>query len=117
MRKAIQNGLWFNIICGIFVFGLALILLFFGSSAKACEFDLGCGIAFIDDQNGYYMPAEIVEIDQNGVLFRGSNGMTYEWNSGDSIWQISDDFQYLLMMDSKGSHYWWDDEILVVWRA
>lgn len=124
MKKMIQNRTWFRGICGVVVFILvfswALILIISGGSARACELDLDYGIAWMDDQETYYMPAEIVEIDQNEVFFRGSNGMVYglKWEDfGQNFESFTDDFQWLLTMGSKCSHYWWDDEILAVWRA
>lgn len=47
-----------------------------------------------------------------GRLFGGSNGMVYEW-----IERVTDDSEYLLTMDSKGTKEWYDDEILVIWRV
>lgn len=124
MKKMIQNRPWLKAICGILafvlVFGWALILIISGGSARACKLDLDYGIAWMDDQETYYMPAEIVEIDQNGVFFKGSNGLIYglKWEDfGQNFESFTDDCQWLLTMNSKDSHYWWDDEILAVWRA
>lgn len=116
--KNLKNSKRFCVICGLFMIVCTIFILIFVTitEAKACDLEFDYGIGWIDD-NTYYMPAELVEIDQNVAEFRGSNGMIYEWNSAGSVWQISDCFCYLLTMNSNGSHYWWDDEILVVWRA
>ncbi len=109
-KKVFRAVLWVFVtlfMAGILGFGLCGIL---NLSAKACEFELDEGIAW--GQNGfYYMPAEVIS-EGEWQAFRGSNGMIYEWPE-----RVSEDFQYLLTMDSRGTKEWYDDEILVVWRS
>ena len=105
--RGISGGLATLFLVGIGVLGL------FGLSslqAKACDFELDEGIAWASD-GLYYMPAEVIS-EGDWQAFRGSNGMVYEWNE-----RVSEDFQYLLTMDSRGTKEWYDDEILVVWRV
>lgn len=96
-----------------------LLVKMMQNSARACDLELDQGIAWVDE-NTYYMPIEVVEIGSDFVDFCGSNGVVYSIKMGDfcCLDDIKiDDFQWLASMDSKGSHYWWDDEILVLWRA
>lgn len=105
--RGICGGLAALFMVGIGVLGLAGLS---SLHAKACEFELDEGIAW--GQNGlYYMPAEVIS-EGDWQAFRGSNGMVYEW-----IERVTDDSEYLLTMDSKGTKEWYDDEILVVWRV
>lgn len=98
---------------------LFLLVKIMQNSARACDLYLDQGIAWVDE-NVYYMPAEVVEFNEKTVEFRGSNGIIYAVNIDDFCCLDGvkmDDFQWLLTMDSKGSHYWWDDEILAFWRG
>ena len=96
----------------LFLVGIGLLgLSGLGSiHAKACNFELDEGIAWVDGRT-YYMPGELIS-EGDWSAFRGSNGMVYEW-----IERVTDDSKYLLTMDSKGTKEWYDDEILVVWRV
>lgn len=105
--RGICGGLAALFMVGIGVLGLAGLS---SLHAKACEFELDEGIAW--GQNGlYYMLAEVIS-EGDWQAFRGSNGMVYEFENG-----VTDDSEYLLTMDSKGTKEWYDDEILVVWRV
>lgn len=103
-----------------FLVGIGLLGLFgLGSiHAKACNFELDEGVAWVDGRT-YYMPGELLIEGPEGskwVAFRGSNGMIYEYDHdvfGDDL----EDAPYLLTMDSKGTKEWYDDEILVIWRS
>lgn len=110
-KKRILRGISGGL-AALFLVGIGVLGLFGLSSlqAKACDFELDEGIAWASDRL-YYMPAEIIS-EGDWQAFRGSNGMVYEW-----IERVSEDFQYLLTMDSKGTKEWYDDEILVVWRV
>lgn len=91
--------------------------------AKACDFTLDEGVAWVNEKT-YYMPCEVISEGPEGskwVTFRGSNGMVYEVN--DAILEqiggserLGTDGIYLLTMDSNGTKEWYDDTILVVWR-
>lgn len=87
--------------------------------AKACDFELDEGVAWINGRT-YYMPGELIS-EGNWSAFRGSNGMVYEINN-EILEQIEGseglgtDVIYLLTMDSNGTKEWYDDTILVVWR-
>ena len=105
--RGICGGLAALFKVGIGVLGLAGLS---SLHVKACEFELDEGIAW--GQNGlYYMPAEVIS-EGDWQAFRGSNGMIYEW-----VERVTDDSEYLLTMDSKGTKEWYDDEILVIWRV
>ncbi len=105
--RGICGGLAALFMVGIGVLGLAGLS---SLHAKACEFELDEGIAW--GQNGLYcMPAEVIS-EGDWQAFRGSNGMVYEFEN-----RVTDDSEYLLTMDSKGTKEWYDDEILVVWRV
>lgn len=112
---------WKKIILSLFlvILGAFLLVILMQSSALACDLELDYGIAWIDDMT-YYMPVEAVEINDSSADFRGSNGIVYSVNF-DNFSALDgvkiDDFQWLATMDSRGSHYWWDDEILVLWRC
>lgn len=82
--------------------------------AKACDFELDDGIAWIDERT-YYMPAELIS-EGDWKAFRGSNGIVYEYDHDVFGYDLKD-APYLLTMDSKGTKEWYDDEILVVWRS
>lgn len=100
-----------GVLAVLFLIGMGLLgLSGLGSiHAKACDFELDEGVAWADERT-YYMPGELI-LEGDWSAFRGSNGMVYEWPE-----EVSEDFQYLLTMDSKGTKEWYDDEILVVWR-
>lgn len=108
------------VLAALFLVGISL-LGFSGLGsihAKACNFELDEGVAWVDGRT-YYMPGELLIEDPEGskwVAFRGSNGMVYEYDHdvfGDDL----EDAPYLLTMDSKGTKEWYDDEILVIWRS
>lgn len=110
-----------GVLAALFLIGIGLLgLSGLGSiHAKACDFELDEGVAWIDERT-YYMPGELIsEGDWNA--FRGSNGMVYDVND-EIIEQIGGskglgtDVVYLLTMDSNGTKEWYDDTILVVWR-
>ena len=70
---------------------------------------------FRADERTYYMPGELIS-EGDWSAFRGSNGMVYEYDHdvfGDDL----EDAPYLLTMDSRGTKEWYDDEILVIWKA
>ena len=105
----------------LFLVGIGLLgLSGLGSiHAKACNFELDEGIAWVDGRT-YYMPGELIS-EGDWSAFRGSNGMVYDVN--DAILEqivgserLSTDGIYLLTMDSNGTKEWYDDTILVVWR-
>jgi hypothetical protein len=108
------------VLAALFLVGISLLgLSGLGSiHAKACNFELDEGVAWVDGRT-YYMPGELLIEDPEGskwVAFRGSNGMVYEYDHdvfGDDL----EDAPYLLTMDSKGTKEWYDDEILVIWRS
>ena len=108
------------VLAALFLVGISL-LGFSGLGsihAKACNFELDEGVAWVDGRT-YYMPGELLIEGPEGskwVAFRGSNGMVYEYDHdvfGDDL----EDAPYLLTMDSKGTKEWYDDEILVIWRS
>lgn len=108
------------VLAALFLVGISLLgLSGLGSiHAKACNFELDEGVAWVDGRT-YYMPGELLIEGPEGskwVAFRGSNGMVYEYDHdvfGDDL----EDAPYLLTMDSKGTKEWYDDEILVIWRS
>lgn len=108
------------VLAALFLVGISLLgLSGLGSiHAKACNFELDEGVAWVDGRT-YYMPGELLIENPEGskwVAFRGSNGMVYEYDHdvfGDDL----KDAPYLLTMDSKGTKEWYDDEILVIWRS
>lgn len=108
------------VLAALFLVGIGFLGLFgLGSiHAKACDFTLDEGVAWVDGRT-YYMPGELLIEGPEGskwVAFRGSNGMVYEYDHdvfGDDL----EDAPYLLTMDSKGTKEWYDDEILVIWRS
>lgn len=113
------------VLAALFLVGISLLgLSGLGSiHAKACNFELDEGVAWVDGRT-YYMPGELLIEDPEGskwVAFRGSNGMVYEIN--DEILEqiggskgLGTDGIYLLTMDSNGTKEWYDDTVLVVWR-
>lgn len=109
-----------GVLAALFLIGIGLLgLSGLGSiHAKACDFELDEGIAWIDERT-YYMPGELLIEGSEGskwVAFRGSNGMVYEYDH-DVFGCNLEDTPYLLTMDSKGTKEWYDDEILVIWRS
>lgn len=116
VSRAISWGLAVLFLVGIGLLGLSGL----GSiHAKACDFELDEGIAWIDERT-YYMPGELIS-EGDWSAFRGSNGMVYDVN--DEILEqiggskgLGTDEIYLLTMDSNGTKEWYDDTILVVWR-
>lgn len=108
------------VLAALFLVGISLLgLSGLGSiHAKACNFELDEGVAWVDGRT-YYMPGELLIEGPEGskwVAFRGSNGMVYEYDHdvfGDDL----EDAPHLLTMDSKGTKEWYDDEILVIWRS
>ena len=116
VSRAISWGLAVLFLVGIGLLGLSGL----GSiHAKACDFELDKGIAWIDERT-YYMPGELIS-EGDWSAFRGSNGMVYDVN--DEILEqiggskgLGTDEIYLLTMDSNGTKEWYDDTILVVWR-
>lgn len=108
------------VLAALFLVGISLLgLSGLGSiHAKACNFELDEGVAWVDGRT-YYMPGELLIEDPEGskwVAFRGSNGMVYEYDH-DVFGNDLEDAPYLLTMDSKGTKEWYDDEILVIWRS
>lgn len=113
------------VLAALFLVGISLLgLSGLGSiHAKACNFELDEGVAWVDGRT-YYMPGELLIEGPEGskwVAFRGSNGMVYEIN--DEILEqivgsegLGTDGIYLLTMDSNGTKEWYDDTVLVVWR-
>ena len=104
------------VLAALFLVGIGLLgLSGLGSiHAKACDFELDEGVAWIDERT-YYMPGELIS-EGDWSAFRGSNGMAYEYDHdvfGDDL----EDVPYLLTMDSRGTKEWYDDEILVIWRS
>lgn len=108
-------------LAALFLIGIGLLgLSRLGSiHAKACDFELDEGVAWVDGRT-YYMPGELI-LERDWSAFRGSNGMIYDVN--DEILEqivgserLSTDGIYLLTMDSNGTKEWYDDTILVVWR-
>lgn len=115
--KSVIFGLFLIVICNV-VCGV-LITLLFGGKAAACDLELDQGIAWIDE-NTYYMPVEVVEIGKDFVDFCGSNGIIYSIKTSDFCCLDGvnfNEFCWLASMDSMGSHYWWDDKIVALWRA
>ena len=103
-------------LAALFLIGIGLLgLSGLGSiHAKACDFELDEGVAWADERT-YYMPGELIS-EGDWSAFRGSNGMVYEYDHdvfGDDL----EDAPYLLTMDSRGTKEWYDDEILVIWKA
>ena len=108
------------VLAALFLVGISLLgLSGLGSiHAKACNFELDEGVAWVDGRT-YYMPGELLIEGPEGskwVAFRGSNGMVYEYDH-DVFGNDLEDAPYLLTMDSKGTKEWYDDEILVIWRS
>lgn len=103
-------------LAALFLVGIGLLgLSGLGSiHVKACDFELDEGVAWADGRT-YYMPAELI-LEGDWSAFRGSNGMVYEYDH-DVFKGDLEDAPYLLTMDSRGTKEWYDDEILVVWRA
>lgn len=99
----------------LFLVGIGLLgLSGLGSiHAKACNFELDEGIAWVDGRT-YYMPGELIS-EGDWSAFRGSNGMVYEYDH-DVFEGDLEDAPYLLTMDSRGTKEWYDDKILVVWK-
>lgn len=115
--KSVIFGLFLIVICNV-VCGV-LITLLFGGKAAACDLELDQGIAWIDE-NTYYMPVEVYEITDDEVIFHGSNELIYHAKIKDFCYLDGikiDDFQWLATMSSNNSHYWFDDEIMALWRA
>ena len=114
-KKAVSRVIsW--VLVTLFLVGIGLLgLSGLGSiHAKACDFELDEGVAWIDEMT-YYMPGELIS-EGNWSAFRGSNGMVYEYDHdvfGDDL----EDAPYLLTMDSRGTKEWYDDKILVIWRS
>lgn len=114
-----------GVLATLFLVGIGLLgLSGLGSiHAKACDFELDEGVAWVDGRT-YYMPGELISEGPEGskwVAFRGSNGMVYEINNEilEQIWDsegLGMDGIYMLTMDSNGTKEWYDDTILVVWR-
>lgn len=104
-----------GVLAALFLIGIGLLgLSGLGSiHAKACDFELDEGVAWIDGRT-YYMPGELIS-EGNWSAFRGSNGMVYEYDH-DVFGCDLEDAPYLLTMDSNGTKEWYDDTILVVWR-
>ena len=105
-----------GVLAALFLVGIGLLgLSGLGSIyAKACDFELDEGVAWADEGT-YYMPGELIsEGDWNA--FRGSNGMVYEYDH-DIFGCDLEDVPYLLTMDSRGTKEWYDDKILVIWKA
>lgn len=104
-----------GVLAALFLIGIGLLgLSGLGSiHAKACDFELDEGVAWVDGRT-YYMPGELISED-DWSAFRGSNGMVYEYDH-DAFGSDLEDAPYLLTMDSKGTKEWYDDEILVIWR-
>ena len=103
-------------LAALFLIGIGLLgLSGLGSiHAKACDFELDEGVAWADERT-YYMPGELIS-EGDWSAFRGLNGMVYEYDHdvfGDDL----EDAPYLLTMDSRGTKEWYDDEILVIWKA
>lgn len=109
-----------RVISGVLVVLFLIGIGFLGLSglgsihAKACDFELDEGVAWADERT-YYMPGELIS-EGDWSAFRGSNGMVYEYDH-DIFGYDLEDVPYLLTMDSRGTKEWYDDEILVVWRA
>lgn len=105
-----------GVLAALFLIGIGLLgLSGLGSiHAKACDFELDEGVAWVDERT-YYMPGEPISEGDWGA-FRGSNGMVYEYDH-DVFEGDLEDAPYLLTMDSRSTKEWYDDEILVVWRA
>lgn len=115
MKKDVKRWIcWVFMV--LFLVGIGLLgLSGLGSiHAKACNFELDEGVAWADERT-YYMPGEPIS-EGNWSAFRGSNGMVYEYDR-DVFEGDLEDAPYLLTMDSRGTKEWYDDEILVVWRA
>lgn len=104
------------VLAALFLIGIGLLgLSGLGNiHAKACDFELDEGVAWVDGRT-YYMPGELIS-EGDWSAFRGSNGMVYEYDH-DVFEGNLEDAPYLLTMDSRGTKEWYDDEILVVWRA
>ena len=103
------------VLAALFLVGIGLLgLSGLGSiHAKACDFELDEGVAWIDERT-YYMPGELIS-EGDWSAFRGSNGMAYDVN--DDVFEGDlEDVPYLLTMDSKGTKEWYDDKILVIWK-
>lgn len=100
----------------LFLIGMGLLGLsgLVSIHAKACDFELDEGISWGSD-GLYYMPAELIS-EGDWRAFRGSNGMVYEYDH-DVFEGDLEDAPYLLTMDSKGTKEWYDDKILVIWKA
>ena len=103
-------------LAALFLIGIGLLgLSGLGSiHAKACDFELDEGVAWADERT-YYMPGELIS-EGDWSAFRVSNVFVYEYDHdvfGDDL----EDAPYLLTMDSRGTKEWYDDEILVIWKA
>lgn len=104
-----------GVLAALFLVGIGFLgLSGFGNiHAKACDFELDEGVAWIDDRT-YYMPGDLIS-EGDWIAFRGSNGMVYEYDH-DVFKGDLEDAPYLLTMDSMGTKEWYDDEILVIWK-
>lgn len=104
-----------GVLAVLFLIGMGLLgLSGLGSiHAKACDFELDEGVAWVDERT-YYMPGELIS-EGDWRAFRGSNGMVYEYDH-DIFGCDLEDAPYLLTMDSRGTKEWYDDEILVIWK-
>lgn len=104
-----------GVLAALFLVGIGFLgLSGLGSiHAKACDFELDEGIAWVDGRT-YYMPGELIS-EGNWRAFRGSNGMVYEYDH-DIFGCDLEDVPYLLTMDSRGTKEWYDDKILVIWK-
>lgn len=112
MKKDLKFGL---LMAFLVILAVVLGAILSQNNASACELEDNFGVAWFAE-NYYYMPGEVVEIDQNGAKFRGSNGVIYEASS-EYFGDISSDFVYLLTMFSNGTEEWEDDKIAVIWRT
>jgi len=111
-------GTLIGIACILVIAGIACYFIFDGDPLLGSVFILfagmvlGAGIEHKDNMSIYYMPAEIVAVNEESTYFGNEEGHIY-YCSRNRNWDL--DVPYLLHMDSQGTTDVTDDVVLNVW--